>query len=316
VKPGQTRHLPTPLVSLSGPSGEAGLAMPGAGEPLEILDIDAIPGANPRLRAAVKRLAREKAPQTVSQLVLWHVGSGADWPRLERLSGRWANPGEIALARQFVGQLDASASESESEGAPAEPAALDVDVIALDPGSEALATRLRSTLDGRPMLGLAVRVRKVEPPRGPALACQVWLEGETARASILATAPAGSSWRTVGKFSLSLDDPEGAERPAPEIADALAAGLLDRLVRVQLIPGPRGKGKEAYKVRIENGSPLVLRGLTLAGSADDPDAKPSTLLGIGLPPGKSLTVPVRSEAARRLGLKQGLRVEAADLGGL
>ena len=67
------------------------------GELLAVLDIDALPGASPRLRTAVKRLAQEKAPQTVAQLVLWHVGTGLDWSRLELLSRRWANPGEFAL---------------------------------------------------------------------------------------------------------------------------------------------------------------------------------------------------------------------------
>ena len=82
VKPGQTRRLPTPLVRLSGPSGDGGVTMPRQGEPLAILDVDSLAGASPRLRAAVKRLARENAPQTVAQLVLWHVGIGIDWSRL------------------------------------------------------------------------------------------------------------------------------------------------------------------------------------------------------------------------------------------
>ena len=83
VKPGQTRHLATPLVNLSGPSVEGALAMPRRGEPLAVLDIDALPGASPRLRTAVKRLAQEQAPQTVAQLILWNVRTGLDWSRLE-----------------------------------------------------------------------------------------------------------------------------------------------------------------------------------------------------------------------------------------
>jgi hypothetical protein len=312
VKPGQTRRLPTPLVSLSGPSDEGDLSMPRSGEPLEILDIDALAGASPRLRAAVKRLAQEKAPQTVAQLVLWHVGLGIDWSSLERLARRWANPGELALARRFVGALDATASE----GTAAETGTLDLDLIASGSESEALAGRLRSILDGRPMLGLTVRVRQAEPPRGPALACQVRLERETASARVLTTDEAGTAWRAVGKFSVALADSKGTERPAAAVADALAEGLLDRLVRVQLTLGPRVKGKETYKIRIDNSSPLVLHGLALAGSAADPEAKPSLLLGISLPPRKSLAVPASSEVVHRLKLKQGISVQAVHLGGL
>jgi hypothetical protein len=286
--------------------------MPRPGEPLEVLDIDAVAGASPRLRTAVKRLAQEKAPQTVAQLVLWHVGLGIDWSRLERLARRWANPGELALARRFVSALDATASE----GTPAAPSTLDLDLIAVGPESEALATRLRSLLDGHSMLGLTVRVRKAEAPQGAALACEVRLERATARVRVQTTDEAGPTWRSVGKFSLALADSKGTERPAAEVADALAQGILERLVRVQLTTGPRAKGKETYKIRIDNGSPLVLHGLALAGSAADPEAKPSLLLGISLSPGKSLAVPASFEVVHRLKLKQGISVQAVDLGGL
>ncbi len=109
---------------------------------------------------------------------------------------------------------------------------------------------------------------------------------------------------------------KGAERSAEEIADALAENLLDRLVRVQLTPGPPPvKGKATYTIRIDNGSPLVLHGLALTGSAAGPVAKPSLLLGISLPPKKHLAVPVSSEVVRRLKLKQGVSVQAVDLSG-
>jgi hypothetical protein len=312
VKPGQTRHLPTPLVSLTGPSAEGDLAMPRPGEPLEVLDIDAVAGASPRLRTAVKRLAQEQAPQTVAQLVLWHVGLGIDWSHLEPLARRWANAGELALARRFVNALDATTTE----GTPAAPSTLDLDLIAVGPESEALASRLRSLFKGHPMLGLTVRVRRAEAPQGPALACEVRLERATASVRVQTTDEAGTAWRSVGKFSLALADSKGTERSAAEVADALAEGILERLVRVQLTAGPRVKGKETYKVRIDNGSPLVLHGLALAGTAADPEAKPSLLLGISLPPRKSLAVPASSEVVRRLKLKQGISVQAISLSGL
>jgi hypothetical protein len=60
---------------------------------------------------------------------------------------------------------------------------------------------------------------------------------------VLVTDETGTAWRAVGKFSIALADVTGIERPAAEIADALAEGVLDRLVRVQFFPGPRVKGK-------------------------------------------------------------------------
>ena len=313
VRPGQTRRLPTPLVSLSAPSAEGNLAMPRPGEPLAILDIDAQASASPRLRTAVKRLAQEQAPQTVAQLVLWNVRTGLDWSRLEPFARRWANPGEFALARRFVTELDATSIATGSEGPPARSGFIDIDLRTTGSESKPLAAQLRALLDSRSMLGLKVRVRPTESPQGPALACQVQLDRTLASVRVLATDEAGTVWRTAGKFSLALTDSTGNERPVVEIADALALGVLDRLVRVELTPGRRVKGQATYKVRIDNSSPLVLSGLALGGSAADPLAKASLLLGIGLPPKKSLAVPASTEVVKRLGLTQGVRILAVNL---
>ena len=171
VKPGQTRRLATPLVSLSGPSAEGDLAMPRRGEPLAVLDIDALPKSKPPTRTAVKRLAQEQAPQTVAQLVLWNVRTGVDWPRLEPLARRWANPGEFALARHFVTELDATSVATGSGGPPARSGFIDIDLRTVGSESKPLAAQLRTFLDGRSMLGLKVRLRPAESPQGPALAC-------------------------------------------------------------------------------------------------------------------------------------------------
>jgi hypothetical protein len=286
VKPGQTRRLPTPLVRLSGPPADGGLAMPRQGEPLAILDVDTLAGASPRLRAAVKRLAREKAPQTVAQLVVWHVGAGLDWRELEPISQRWTNPSEQTLARRFVAQLDAA--EATEPTAASSTLEVDLGAAGADAGSEPLATELGRLLDGRTMLGLTVRVcpAALGPPRGPALACRVRIDRARMLVRVLTTDESGTSWRNAGDFSLALGDANaiGTERRLAGIADALAEGLLNRLVPGQLTQGPRVKGKETYRIRIDNASPLVLDGLALAGSAADPKAKSSLLLGISLPP--------------------------------
>jgi hypothetical protein len=285
--------------------------MPRQGEPLEVLDVDAVPGTGDRLRAAVKRLAAEKAPQSVAQLVLWNVGAGMDWPRLARLSRRWANADELALARRFVSRLN----EATAEGADV-PRSLDLHLTAVDRQSGSLAGRLRSILEGRSMLGLATRVLTAEARGRSVLACEVRLDREKATVRVLTPGETGTDGQALGDFSIALAAANGTRRAAVEIADALAEGLLNRLVRVRLTSGPRVKGKETYKVRIDNDSPLVLHGLALAGAKSGDEAKPSRLLAISLAPRKSLTVPASAEVVQRLRLKKGVNVLAADLSGL
>ncbi len=71
VRPGQTRRLTTPLVSLSRPARDdrTSFTLPADGERLEIRELEA-PGAVPqKVREAVRRLAAETAPEPVAQFV-------------------------------------------------------------------------------------------------------------------------------------------------------------------------------------------------------------------------------------------------------
>ena len=107
LKPGQTRNLPTRLVSLSqpDPDSETGVSLPAKGEKLQIGDISQVNG-DARVQKALKRLAADKAPATVSQLVMWKLASGMDWANIAQLSAKWANPHELTLAQEFVDRLD------------------------------------------------------------------------------------------------------------------------------------------------------------------------------------------------------------------
>jgi hypothetical protein len=163
------------------------------------------------------------------------------------------------------------------------------------------------------MFGLTIRVRQAGPPQGPSIACQVRVERAVASVRVLTTDESGTAWRHRSTFTLSLADTQGSVRPAAEVADALALGVLDRLVRVELSSGPRVKGKATYKIRLDNASPLVLKGLAVAGSAAETAVRPSHLLGISLPPQKHLSVPVSAEAVERLRLKEGIQILGADL---
>jgi hypothetical protein len=284
--------------------------MPQDGEVLEIRDIDTIEGISPRLKHLVKRLAEEKAPETVAQLVLWHVGYGLDWPALEQISRPWANRSEVALARHFVDR------DGESEGVRrvAETGNIYYELSAAKPEHERLASDVRKLVDARPLLGLTARTGVPRQPQGPALACRVEIADSAASVRFTISAEAGTSWAEEGKFSLSILNSGGNPLTPAELADRVAEGLLDRLVRVRLIR--EGKGKDAFRVRIENGSPFVLSGLSLGGSESKAETRPSTLVGLSLSPRRALTVPTTPEVVRRQGFTKGIRVLAVDLSGL
>jgi hypothetical protein len=92
--------------------------------------------------------------------------------------------------------------------------------------------------------------------------------------------------------------------------------MLGSVVRVRLTRGPKVKGKDSFRIKIVNDSPLILNGLALGGAKVGVDNPPSVLAGLSLPPLKSLTVPASPEMFERLHLKDGVRVFAVDLSGL
>ena len=100
---------------------------------------------------------------------------------------------------------------------------------------------------------------------------------------------------------------EHGELDAAKLADAVAEGLLGRLVRAELVKGPRAKGKLTYRIHINNASPLRLNGLAAVGLESKEDAKPRVLSGISIPPRRSMTVPASEEVVKTLGLKHGIR---------
>jgi hypothetical protein len=333
VNPGQTRHLPTPLVSLGGPNGAGGVSAPQRGEKLQIGDISQV-GASPRAEAALRRLTVEKAPQTVTQLVLWRVKGGMDWDAIVATSRSWANPYEIALARRFVERLEREDGEQDSTTNKAttmttrpelsDPGRFSFQIS--DPGIAAAGhaarlAELRTDLSGRRVLGLTARPEIPARPDGPGLACEISLTGETSNprldVRLAATSPDAGRWVPAGRFSISLRDDKGKDRPAAELADDLAAQALSTLVRAEVAPGPRVKGKPSYQITIRNTSPMVLSGLAVTGTSEgEKPTDPSLLSGLCVPPRKSLKVPASAEFVERLKLKKGVKVVAADLSGV
>ena len=99
----------------------------------------------------------------------------------------------------------------------------------------------------------------------------------------------------------------------------MTEGILSRLVRAQLTKGPKVKGKDIYKLRIDNASPLILNGIGVKGAAGQEGDPVRELSGICIAPRHSFTVPVSEGVVKLLELKKGtsgVRVIAADLSGL
>ena len=93
---------------------------------------------------------------------------------------------------------------------------------------------------------------------------------------VLASDGTATKWLPAGKFTLPLAR-ESGKLKGVEFGNAMAEGVLARLVRAQLSKGPRVKGKETYRVRIDNASPLILNGLAVAGTSPKEGELPKVL---------------------------------------
>ena len=80
----------------------------------------------------------------------------------------------------------------------------------------------------------------------------------------------------------ALKDKDGKFEASGSFADALTEGLLNKLVRVQLIKGPRDKDEPNYGLRL-NAFPLVLNGLSARGMENQKEQAPRVLYGVTSP---------------------------------
>jgi len=269
-------------------------------------------------------LARDKAPDSVSQMVLWGV-AGMSWNDVARLSSGWANAHELALAKQLVNELDAKSATAGDTGR------LLVEVSAKDDTQAATATELKGMFRDLIMLGLAVESAVPDKPTGPAVACKVQVQGTAekpeALVQVATTDATGLGWSPTGKFTLPLTRDEAGKIKGAAFGDALAEELLKRLVKVVVVkPAPASSGlipkspkerdKTAYTIRIDNYSPLMLNGIALTGAGAKESEPLKVLAGISLSPRRSLALPVSADSAESFGLKAGVKVMALDLSGL
>jgi len=306
LAPGQTRHLPTRLVSLSPPDPDRGLKLPEKGEQLQISDVSAAT-TDGRIQKALKRLGSEKASETLSQLVMWQLAAGLDWNTIAGLSGKWANRYELALAEGFVDHLDTLPD--------GEAGRLLFGVEANNPANEVIAAQVCKALQEKLVLGLTAEIGIPPRPEGPGVYCRVRITDDQALAQVGSSDAAAEKWVPFGKFSLPVAQP-GQPFDATRFVAALAEGIVNRLVRTQLTKGPREKGQQSYRIRIENASPMILNGLAAVGITSKDDETPRILAGISIPPRKHMTVPASEELVKKLGLRKGIRIVALDLSAL
>ncbi len=184
-----------------------------------------------------------------------------------------------------------------------------------DAAGEKLAAETSQLLQGKIVLGLYAERGIPARPAGPSVAFRVRLKGDAALVQVVSSDGAGAKWIPFGKFTVPVKG-EGGQFEAAKFADSLAEGLLNRLVRMQLLKGSREKGKLTYRLRIDNASPLLLNGLAALGTESAKDEVPRVLSGISIPPRRSFSVPASEEVVKKLGLKHGVRIVALDLSGL
>jgi hypothetical protein len=185
-----------------------------------------------------------------------------------------------------------------------------------DAAGKSNAAEVGKAIQGITLLGLQVQVGEIPAsPEGPTVACRVRLTEKDALVQVASSDPTSTSWAAVGKFSLPAAAVKG-KLDTVKFVDGLAEGILNRLVRTQLSRGPREKGKETFKVRIDNASPMILNGLAVLGTENKADEIPKVLSGIALSPRRSMTVPASEEFVKKMGLKKGMKVVAIDLSGL
>jgi len=285
--------------------------MPRKGEKLRLSDIRDQAGES-LARTALTRLAKDQAPDTVATLVMWNVAGKLDWGTIAEKSKGFANAHELSLARAFVDQL-ADLPDGRN-------GTLLYEVNGPDGAGDALASELGVILKNNSVLGLKAVSGVPASPDGPSIACKITVGGTAdkpeARVYVATTDGTGAKWDPAGKFDLPVTLKSG-KPDAAKFANALAEGLLGRLVRAQVSKAGMDKGKAVYNVRIDNASPLILNSLAILGVGEGKaEQTPKVLSGISVAPRKSLTVPATADTVNQLGLRKGVRVIAADLSGL
>ena len=162
LKPGQTRSLPTRMVSLDPPSPRGFVQLPKEGQTFRVGDISEV-NDSPRVQKVLRRLAAEKASTQLAQLVMWNVAAGMDWPVIERLSAHWSNRLSLAMARDFVDRLDHDEAPEWESGR------ILFRIAGKDAAGQATAAALSKAFEGKVVLGLKAGLSVPSHPDRPSL---------------------------------------------------------------------------------------------------------------------------------------------------
>ncbi|HEU5118877.1 MAG TPA: hypothetical protein VFT74_19950, partial [Isosphaeraceae bacterium] len=311
--PERTVQLPTNLVSLRGPEADGRVAFPRKNEKLRIYDISQITG-DTWAQSALRELAAQEAPQTVSQLVMWHVGVGFEWDTIARLSRNWANPCELELARAFVNNLKVQPSKTgKTDVATSQ---LCFDLTSRRSPSDSMEQGLHDLLTSWSVLGLKAVEGIPASPTKPSIAVRVRLDEKTALVQLAVSNDSCSEWKTVGKFHVDLVTDDGRHIKPLEVTDNLSEQILGHLIDSQIVRRRTSHGSSPYLIQVRNSSPLVLNALALDGMSSDPLSRPALMIGLSVPPHKCVTVPADEDTVLRLHLNKGMKPVAANLSGL
>jgi hypothetical protein len=249
---------------------------------------------------------------------MWRLAAGMDWNDIAQLSEKWANAWELTLAQDFVTHLDELADvQIGREVLVPESGRLLFQISGSGAAGEAMAADLVKALEGKTVLGLNAVMGVPTRPEGPAVACRVRFSGSEGLVQVSGSDATAQDWVPFGKFTLPVvRDKDKKTLDTAQFADGLAEGILKRLVRAQLVKGPRQKDHPTYGIRIDNASPLILNGVAVLGSTKKTDEIPKLFWGISISPRRSMTLNASEAAVKALGLKQGIHVMAIDLSGL
>jgi len=310
LQPGQTRELATRVVSLNPPSPQSGVLLPKPGERLLIGDVAQI-STDLKVQKALRRLARDDAPEIIAQLVMWNLAGKLDWLTIGQLTNGWVNAQELALAQQFVEQLNTLTNEEAGQ--------LFIDVTAGEKQHESLAGELGQALPNRMVLGLRATSGLPIRPSGPSVGCKVQLVGEPGKPEALvqvAESNGHREWTSMGKFNLPVPTDVKGQPDLVAFGDKLAEGLLERLVRARMIRRQTLGGTPTYTYQVDNASPLLLNSFAVVGTQAKPTEPPHFMLGISIPPQRSLQFSLTAAQVESFGMKKGTHLIALDLSAL
>ena len=195
-----------------------------------------------------------------------------------------------------------------------------MEVVAGEPAHEALAGEFGKAFAGRSILGLRAASGVPSKPSGPSVGCKVRFFGEPGKVEAVvqvAESNGHREWKSMGKFSLPIPLDAAGKPDQAAFGDKLAEGILTRLIHVKLIKGRKGiEGQATYTVQVDNASPMILNGVSMIGGLAKPSEPPRYLLGVALPPQRSLQLPINPGVVEAQGLKKGMHLVGADLSSL